>query len=291
MNYLGELREYLKLESSIKDGVLLELNGHLEDKSRDLVASGLSDEAARLEAIKSLGSSRLLAKQIYEVYSQGTWKQALCAALPHFLVAVLFALHLLPSLIWLACLLLLSMAAVIYGWCRGKPAWLFPWLGSLLSPAIITGIALIYLPNGWTWFAALTYIPLAVLVLIMVTKQTLKRDWLFISLMLLPVPIVLGWVLAFSLGNTYFNPQHIYESGLWIALSFVVLALTVVIFVRARQRWLKIWTLVIPEILIITVVVLNSQSNISFWGWLLLSLLALTLMFCPALIERKYRRT
>lgn len=291
MNYLVELRQQLKLEASIKDNVLLELDSHLEDKCRDLVASGLTRDEAAKEAIRSLGPSGLLSKQIYEVYSQGTWKQALCAALPHFLVAALFALHLLPSLIWFGSLLLLLMVTVIYGWCHGKPTWLFPWLGSLLSPAIITGIALIYLPSGWTWFAALTYIPLAVLVLIMVTRQTLKRDWLFISLMLLPAPVVLGWVLAFSLGYGYLNTQHIYENGLWIALSFLVLALTVIIFVRARQRWLKIWTLIIPEMLIITVVVLNSHSNISFWGWLFLSLLALGLTFGPAVIEKKLPRT
>lgn len=273
----------------MKDEFLLELSSHVEEKSRELIEAGLPDYEAKLEAFRALGSAKLIAKQIYEVYSQGTWKQALGAALPHVLIAALFALRLLPTVAGIITLAAMVTATVIYGWCHGKPNWLFPWLGVLLIPAIITGIMLIYLPSGWTWFAALTYIPLAAFVLVLIVRQTLKRDWLSISLMLLPVPLVLGWVLAFSLGNEYFDARHLYQAGTWIALSFAILALTVIIFTRVKQRWLKIWVLVIPEILVITVVVLSSNSTISFWGWLLLSLLALALILGPAFIEKKVK--
>ncbi len=289
LSYFNELRDYLKLDTSIRDEFLLELNNHIEDKRRDLIEAGLSDDEASIEAFRSLGSSRLIARQIYEVYSQGSWRQALAASLPHVLIAALFVLHLLPTVAGLITVSLLAIATVIYGWYHGKPSWLFPWLGVLLIPAIITGIMLLYLPSYWTWFAALVYIPLAVYVLLLVVRQTLKRDWLFISLMLMPVPLVLGWILAFSLGSEYFSNEKVYEAGSWIALSFAVLALTAVIFIRARQRWFKTFILIIPEILIITVVVLNSNSAISFWGWLFLSVLALALICGPAVIESKIK--
>jgi hypothetical protein len=287
LSYLSELRDYLKLDPSVKDEFLLELSSHMEDRSRELMKAGLPDSEAKLQALKSLGPAKLIARQIYEVYSQGTWKQALGSALPHVLIALLFALRLLPTMAGLITVAALSMATVIYGWCHGKPAWLFPWLGVLLTPAIIVGIMLIYVPSGFMWFAALTYIPLAALVLIMVTKQTLKRDWLFISLMLLPVPLVLGWLLAFTLEAAYFNAEQVYRAGTWIGLSNAILALTVIVFMRVKQRWLKIWVLIAPEILVITIVVLNSGSSLRFWGWLLLSLLALALILGPAFLEKR----
>lgn len=289
MSYFSELREYLKLEPSIQDRVISEINTHVEDKSQELIDAGLDAEKARQEAIKALGPARILANQIYEVYAQGSWKQAICAALPHLLIAALFALHLLPSVIWLVLLIILSAITVLYGWFHGKPDWLFPWLGVLISPAIITGLALIYLPSGWMWFAALTYIPLVAFVLFMVTKQTLKKDWLFISLMLMPVPLVLGWIFAFCLGTEYFDTNQIYEYGLWIALTFLILALNVIIFVRARKRWQKIWTLIVLEMLVIAIIILTSRSSVSFWGWAILFILTIGLIFGPAILEKRLK--
>lgn len=286
MNYFSDIKNSLKLEQSVKDEFLLELSTHIEDKCQELREKGLSEEEAEKEALESLGSAKLITRQIYEVYSQGTWKQALFAALPLLLIAILFALHLMPNIIWTVILCVLIFVAVVYGWCRGKPTWLFPWVGCLLLPAILTGIMLVYLPNGWTWFISATYIPLSLIVLILVVKQTLKRDWLFISLMLLPVPIVLGWSLSFSLGNKILDPVHIYETGMLIALSFAILALSVVVFVRVKQRWLKTWVLIIPEILVLALVTLSSSDSINFMGWLLLSALAIILILGPALLER-----
>ena len=286
MNYISDLRNHLKLDPSVRDEFLLELNNHLDEKSAELRESGLSDEEARDMALKELGPASLIASQIYEVYSQGTWKQALSAALPHVLIALLFALHLMLNVMWVIGLTVLVAGASIYGWSRGKPTWLFPWLGCLLLPALMTGTLLIYLPSGWAWFAALTYIPLAGFVLIQVIRQFLKRDWLFVSLTLLPVPIALGWILAFSLSNKFLNADHIYATASWIALSFAILALTAAIFIRVRKRWQKTLVLIIPEILVLSVVALNSNNYISLWGWLLICIIAIGLIMGPAVLER-----
>jgi len=290
-NYTDNLEDLLKLEPAIKSDIIREIDAHLRDKSRELVESGLSEEEATATAIKLLGPPRLVARQMYEVYSQGSWLQALFAALPHLLVAALFALHIWQNTFWLLGLLTIVIATVIYGWCHGKPTWLFPWLGYCLIPVVAVGTLLIYLPGGWAWFAVTAYIPLALLVILSVTKRTIEKDWLFASLMLLPVPIVLGWMLALGIGNRFAWYEHLHEVAHLVAFSFAALAFTVATFVRVRQRWAKVGALVTFELLVIVIVAFGNRSGVGLGGWLLLALLGLLLLIGPALVDRKLRKT
>jgi hypothetical protein len=289
LKYIDGLKDYLRIDATIEANVVRELNTHLEDKSRELIESGLSKKEATATATKLLGSPRIVAKQMYEVYSQGSWRQALFAALPHLLVAALFALHCWKNTFWLIAMLIAIAGSIIYGWCRGKPTWLFPWLGYCFIPVIAVGILLIYLPGSWTWFAATAYIPLALLVIFAVTRQTIKRDWLFASLMLLPIPIVSGWMLALELEDKVTWHAQLHELAPMIALSFAALALTVAAFIRIRQRWAKVGALLTLEILILVIVGLGGKSTIGFGGWLILVLLAVLLLIAPALLDRKLR--
>jgi hypothetical protein len=179
--------------------------------------------------------------------------------------------------------------SIIYGWSHGKPNWLFPWLGYCLIPVIAVGILLIYLPGNWAWFAVTAYIPLALLVIFSVTRQTIKRDWVFASLMLLPTPIVLGWLLALELEDKLIWYAQLHEFAPLIALSFAVLALTVATFMRIRQRWAKVGALLILETLILIIIGVSGKSTIGLGGWLILVLLALLLLLGPALLERQLR--
>lgn len=290
LNYTDNLKYYLRIDPTTESDVVRELDAHIEDKSHELVESGLPEEEAEAKATQLLGSPRLVAQQMYEVYSQGSWRQAIFAALPHFLVAALFALRCWQNTIWLLGILGAVICFAIYGWCHGKPAWLFPWLGYCLLPVIAVGILLIYLPGGWAWFAAAAYIPLALLVIFSVTKQTIRRDWLFASLMLLPIPIVLGWILALGVGSKFLWLEQLYEVAPLISLSFAVLAITAAIFIRIRQRWAKVGVLFVIEILILVIVALGDRNTIGFGSWLLLALLASFLLLVPALLDRKIRQ-
>ena len=289
-NYFSNLKNQLRIDPGVESSVIRELDAHLEDKSQDLRESGLHEDEAVETATQLLGSPRLVARQMYEVYSQGSWRQAFFAALPHLLVATLFALHWWQSTIWLLALLGAVICVVIYGWCHGKPAWLFPWLGYCLTPVIVVGTLLINLPGGWAWLAAIIYAPLALITIFLVTKQTIKRDWLFASLMFLPVPAVLGWRLALGVEDMFYWYERLYDAALWIALSFVVLAVTVTTFIRIKQRWAKAGALLMPEVLVLAIVALVSKNSISFWFWLFLTLLSLFLLLSPALLERKIRK-
>ncbi len=290
LDYTDSLRDYLRLDPAIESDVIRELSAHIEDKSHELVESGLPEEEAKVKAAQLLGHPRLVAHQMYEVYSQGTWRQAICAALPHFLIAAFFALRWWDGTVWwLLAILGAIICFAIYGWCHGKPAWLFPWLGYCLIPVIAIGILLIYLPAGWAWLAATAYIPLALLLIFSLTKQTIKRDWLLASLMLLPIPVVIGWILALGTGDKFLWHQQLQDVAQLIALSFAVLAITAAVFIRIKQRWAKATVLFILEIMVLAIVASSDKSAIGLAGWLLVAALAFFLLLVPAVLDRKIR--
>ena len=294
-NYTDKIRSHLRLDTTIESDVVREIRTHIEDKKHELIESGLSEKQAAAAVSRLMGSPELVARQIYEVYSQGSWLQAIFAALPHLLIAAFFALHWWQSNLWLLGILLGVVGAVLYGWFHGKPAWLFPWLGYCLLPVIAVGILLIYLPGGWAWLAASAYIPLALLIIFSVTKKITKKDWLFASLMLLPIPIMLGWILALWMlalqhQNGFLSHEQLYEFAPLIALSFAVLALTVATFIRVRQRWIKVGVLLTLEILVLAIMALSGKSSINPAGWLVLVLLSVILLLGPALLERKIKQ-
>ncbi|MCJ7514473.1 MAG: permease prefix domain 1-containing protein [Dehalococcoidia bacterium] len=294
-NYTDHLKDRLRLDTATESDVVREISTHIEDKKHELIESGLSERQATAATNRLMGSPELVARQIYEVYSQGSWLQAIFAALPHLLVAAFFALHWWQNTLWLLGILVAVIGTVLYGWFHGKPAWLFPWLGYCLLPVIAVGILLIYLPGGWAWLAASAYIPLALIIIFSVTKKITRKDWVFASLMLLPVPIMLGWILvlwmlALEHQNGFLSHEQLYEFAPLIALTFAVLALTVTAFIRVKQRWLKVGVLLTLEIFVLIIMAVGGKSLINLVGWLGLILLAVILVLGPALMERKIRQ-
>jgi hypothetical protein len=209
-HYLNRFKACLKIDHTIRDGVADELCTHLDEKSQELVEKGLSREEAYKVAVQSLGSPELIAQQVYDTHAQGTWKEALVSALPHFLVALLFTSYYWQNVVALSSILILTVGIAIYGWQQGKPIWLFPWLGYYLMPVVVTGILLLNLPQGWGWIGALAYIPLALYALVHIMRQTARRDWLYASLMLAPMPVIFSWFLSLGAGNEFFT------SDLWM---------------------------------------------------------------------------
>ena len=294
-NYAEKVKRNLRLDNTIKSDVVRELSTHIEDKKYELIESGLTEKQANATVTRLMGSPQLVARQIYEVYSQGSWLQAIFAALPHLLVAAFFALHWWQNTLWLLGILMAVVITVIYGWFHGKPTWLFPWLGYCLLPVMAVGVLLIYLPGGWAWLAVSAYIPLALIIVFSVTKKISRKDWVFASLMLLPIPIMLGWILALWLlalehENGFLSYEQLYEFAPLIALSFGVLALTVATFIRVRQRWLKVGVLLTLEIFVLILMALSGKSSINPGVWLGLVLLAVILLLGPALLEKKSKQ-
>jgi hypothetical protein len=272
-HYLNRFKACLKIDQTIRDGVAEELYTHLEDKSRELEENGLSREEASKIAVQSLGSPELIAEQIYETHAQGSWKEAIFSALPHLLVALLFTSYYWQNIVYASIILALTVGIAIYGWQRGKPVWLFPWLGYYLMPVVISGILLLSMPKGWGWIAALIYIPLALFVFIHIVRQTARRDWLYASLMLAPMVVTFTWFSSLGRGNELLASDwtaRLQTNALWIVISFVALAAATIAFIRLKPRRYKIISLLIPPLVVLFAVITASGGNICSWGWLLL---------------------
>jgi hypothetical protein len=272
-HYLHRFKAALQIDHTIRDCVAQELYTHLEDKSQELEEKGLSKEEASKIAVQSLGSPELIAEQIYETHAQGSWKEALFSALPHFLVALLFTSYYWQNIVYVSVVLALTVGIAVYGWHRGKPIWLFPWLGYYLMPVVITGILLLSLPHGWGWIAALIYIPLALFAFIHIVRQTARRDWLYASLMLAPMLVTFSWFSSLGTGNELLANDWIARlqtNALWIVISFIALAAATIAFIRLKQRRYKILSLLIPPLVILFSVTMASRGNIGSWGWLIL---------------------
>ena len=291
IHYLDSVKANLRLDLSEEREVINELETHIEDELQELTEAGLSEEEAANRCVALLGSAKLLARQIYEAHSQYTWRQTLLASMPHLLFGLLFALNWWQSIGWVLVTLILIVSTVVYGWCRGKPTWLFPWLGYSLLPVVVAGLFLLWLPKGWSWLAILVYIPLALWLLYSVGVQTIKRDWLYSSLMLLPVPTIIGWFLAVEPQGKFpeYSVERVYDFAPSIGLSFLAFALAVAMFMRVRQRWLKVAVLFISGLLTLTMVSYYTDGRLSLAAFLVLVLLMLGLFVTPALLERKVR--
>jgi len=292
-HYLNIVRDNLRLDPLSETAVINELETHIEDELQELKEAGLSEEEAANTCVRLLGSAKLVARQIYEAHSQGTWRQALLASMPHLLFGLTFALNWWRGISWLLVMLVLILSTVVYGWWRGKPTWLFPWLGYSLLPVVVAGLLLLYLPRGWSWLAILLYIPLALWLLYSIAVQAIKRDWLYGSLMLFPVPIIIGWFIAVRLEGKFpgFSIERLHDFTLWIGLSFLVLAVAVAAFIRLRKRQLRVSILIISGLLTLTLVAGYAWSQLGLLTFLVLILLMLSIFLIPALLEPKIRHS
>jgi uncharacterized membrane protein len=289
--YLENIRYTSKLSPTDEREVISELETHIQDKLQELTDSGLSEEEAIETCLGQLGSPTAVARQIYEAYSQGSWKQVLLASMPHLLFGSLFVLNWWHHIGWLMIVLCLVLGTTIYGWWHGQPNWVFSWLGYSLLPVLAAGIILVYLPRGWSLLAILAYIPLASWWLLHIVIQTNKRDWLFSSLMLLPIPIIIGWFLAVSPEGKFTarSMQLAYALAPWIGLSFIALALTIAAFLRVRQRWLRIGLLAVSGIMTLTLVVCYTNSRLNTLTFVGLMFAMWGVFLIPLVLERHLR--
>ncbi len=156
---------------------------------------------------------------------------------------------------------------------------------------VAAGLLLLYIPHVWSWLAILFYLPLALWLLYSITVKTIRRDWLYSSLMLLPVPVIIGWFLAVEPVDEFPEQwlDRIQYFAPWIGLSFLALGVTVATFIRLRQRWLKVSVLVASGLLTLIMVAYYTDGRLSLPAFLILIIVMLNLLLSPALVERRLR--
>ncbi len=300
-HYLNNIKAELRLDSSTEREVICELYTHLAERTQELKESGLSEEEAVKAAVDYFGATKTIAGRINEVHSSGSWRGAIVAALPHLLFAFLFTFRQWYNISWLLVILGFLCGVAGYGWRHHKPIWLFPWLGYilifLLAGVILPPFALgrsLFLKSGlelpwWVWLAISTYIPFALWLLVSITLQAIRRDWLLGSLMALPLPALMGWFLEMRQEGTLleYSGQRLYEVEPWIALNFLSLAAMVILFIRSGHRSLKRESLVAAGIITLTLVACSSRSCLNLLNLGVSTMAILLILGGPALLEHK----
>ncbi len=289
--YLESIRNHARLDNIDEPGVMSELEAHIEDKLHELTASGLSEAEAIKTCIWQMGSIKAIGRQIYEAYSQGSWKQVSMAAMPHFIFGLLFMLNWWHYPQWTAIALVLTLGIAVYGWGHGKPAWVFPWLGYSLLPVISAGILLLYIPAKWSFLGIIVYFPLAAWWIFRIVIQTTRKDWLLSTMMLLPLPIIIGWYLAIcptgKINEESLERVNTYAP--WIGISFMMLAFTIGTFIRLRQRWLRVSLLAVSGLLTLTVAVFMATGHLDKAGFLWPVAGMWGVLLIPPLLERQLK--
>lgn len=289
--YLENIRSNARLEQSDETIIMSELKAHIEDSLQELTKAGLTKEEATKKCLDQMGSTKSIARQIYEAYSQGNWKQVLLTSMPHFLFGLLFVLNWWQYPHWVSIVIVLILATTIYGWCHGKPTWVFPWLGYTLLPVVIVGLMLLYVPRGWSFLALPVYLALALWWLFRIVIMTIKRDWLFSSLMLLPLPIIIGWLLVIAPSGRFSEEsiQRLFQYAPWIGLSFMGLALTIAVFIRLRQRRLRVSLLAASSLPTLSLIVHESTGNLINLAFLALLIVMWGVLLIPLLVEKRLK--
>lgn len=289
--YLQSIADDLKLDSASEKEVIRELEAHVEDSCREMQNAGLPEGEALENCIRLLGPAKTVARQIYEVHNQGTWRQALLAALPHFFFAAMFALKWWMGVTWLPIMFAVILGIGLYGWCHGKPNWLFPWLSYSLIPVVAAGVSLLYLAEAWSWVTLGIYIPLVLWLLSFITIKFLSRDWIYSALMLLPASAFVGWFLAAGQKARFpgFKIDFMYNYAPWTGLTFMVLAVLVALFIRLRQRSLRIAALIISGVIVSLVTILAS-NQLGLAAFIGLVILILSFLLIPAFVGNKVKR-
>ena len=302
-NYLNDIRAHLHLDPFTERQLITELYSYFYEKICELRARGLSERDADREAIKSCGHPRIVARLMYEACSKGSWTETGISCLPHLLIAGLFILHLWNHITLTSIVFFLIVSVTLFGWWRGKPGWLYPWIGYALFPLLIGGFASwtvfeqftsfiagsSHLPEVWKLLAATALLLFSIWIIVRTTIRVVKRDWILASVMLVPLPVMGSWLYNFWQAGSSFQSASIIIQR-WdasIGLVLVILAITSAVFIRLRQRVLKVMAIITMSIVVGNIVAHNLLGDPGLLGGRAAAHLGLLFLLSPALLEAR----
>ena len=308
-HYLQSVRSQLRLDTGDERQILSELYLHLEEQVEQLTAQGLPRQEAIQEALRRFGRSDLVGRELYQVHHQGSWWEALSAAGPHLILAFLFWTALSPPFLAISGFLAFSVLVTLWGWWKGKPSWFYPWVGYCLVPPLVTGIiaASLLIQGGLAWvhvqplplapapeavyLGLLVALGLMLWLFLNVLIRVLRRDWAFVSLMVMPFPVLVWWFLSAQDSSQGYFPLTatfpVREGGIIPAL--LAMAAASACFIRFHQRQAKILTLLIASSLV-SLLLWASYSGMNVLAAAFLSLLSVLFLLSPLLLERRVKK-
>jgi hypothetical protein len=302
-DYLRLLTRQLHLEPNQEQGIVLELEGHLEDKVAELEARGHDRETALKLAIKEMGATQAVASGMYRVHSPGVWRDVLLATVPHFLLATLFALHL-WSYYFLVAVLLIGISLVTWrNWRAGTPSkWSYSWMGYTLAAPILSWLlSLVTLGyGGWTlvttgqlpfnvvlFLLLVGYVPFSMWIVFNVVRKVLRRDWVLASLTAMPFPFLTAWVLFLNWQGGLWSDhrERMQETDTNRALIFLALAVTTALFLKIGPRLVRIGLLTLVTAILVAISAASLPISLNALAVLLMILASVVFLLSPAMLE------
>jgi hypothetical protein len=296
------------LDPATEKRVISELYGHFKERIAEQREEGISEKAAARTAIESFGRARKVARMMYAAYGKGSWTEAIVAAEPHVIIAGLFALHLWRHPVVAPAAFCTIVFMTLVGWWKGKPNWLYSWVGFSLFPLMIAAFNFrLVLKDAYTYFflaqggppnipllsIVTVYYLLALVMIVSVTIRAVKRDWILASLMLAPLPILGGWLVNVEQVGGIFRVSGtaaLFQWDISLAWVFAVLAVTTATFVRLRQRILKAGAVVIVGVIASTIAGHGLWGDLGVFGLLAIAVISLLFLLAPALLETRFRK-
>lgn len=294
--YLEDIRSQLYLRDDLEKQLIAELNCHLQQRISELTTQGYTTKEATELAINSFGNAESVSRLLYEACSKGRWTDAFKLSLPHFVAAAVFA----SSPLFKTEIIILILGIFIFvslcGWLRDKPDWSYSWLGYSLLPLFAVGFLLIptitqfvnalfgsaSFPDASTMIMIAIYYILAIVILFRVSFHAVKRDWLLAALMLAPLPIIGCWLFHMQQANGIYTDAELNLFNRPVAQALFVLGFTSVLFIRLRQRVLKVGVAITVTAISMMVIGQTLWGDIGFFGLMGLSLFSLLIFIIPA---------
>lgn len=263
--YLEEVRLHLHLDPRTETRVMKELTAHFEEKLADLEDQGVPVPEATRTALSSFGDARNISRLMYEAYSRGSWSETLFSCQPHLIIAALFATHVWRSPVLLGTAFAAIVIIALLGLRNGSSPWMYSWVGYAVLPLIVLSyVSIDPVAQAFTFLFkghGTPLPPLRLLVVVGVLAVTIwlvsvtavsvaRRDWILLSLMLLPLPVLGLWLvnMSQSVGSITQALLSIEARfSRWdgaMADFFLTLGVTTAFFVRVRQRAIKVGAII-----------------------------------------------
>lgn len=286
--YLRQIRIRLHLDPGTEGRVVGELATYFEEKTAELVSvEGLDPRSAEQAAIRAMGPPRDVARLMYEAHSRGSWMEVLLASQPHLLFAALCATHLWTRPLPCAGLYLITLFVSYSRWRRSRPAWVFPWIGYAFAPLLAGGLYLYGQAGGLlgaggqatpgVFVLLLGLCAAGVFLFLAVATRALRRDWLLLSIGMLPWPVLALWLLNVDETTHAAADAAVVPAGL-------LLAATAALFLRVRSRLHRGGVLAVGGVAAALVMASQLEAGGGFGLLVRTSALVLTLLFVPALL-------
>jgi hypothetical protein len=280
-SYLDEVKAHLHLDPRTSRRLINELRSHFEEKVSDLEQQGMAETDAACAALRSFGDARNIARLLDEAHSGGSWTEALIGCQPHLIVAALFVTHVWRHPVLLGTAFAAIAVIALLGWRNSGASWMYSWIGCAVLPLLILSYlsmdpvarTVSFFLSGHGAPAPLWHLGLLVALygftfrLLTSTAVTVaRRDWILLSLMLLPLPVMGLWTITVTQSaGVFVDALRSLESRFsrWdgaMGYFFAVLGITTALFVRVRQRALKVGAVIAVGI------VGSALAARSLWG-------------------------